>query len=482
MPNFVSESFALRRSIIGNGQFQPFIPGLAPQGAGKIPSVAFAELDALGVVLRDDLDPSGHPFPAGDNTSIPAGYTYLGQFIDHDLSLEPTALPTDRIDTSRLVNFRTSCFDLDSLLGFGPTVSPLLYERTGKLRTPSGGVAQDLPRLPDQTPLIGDARNDENLFVGQLHTAFINFYNKVFDDLGSSLIVDLGPTGGTLAERAARIVRWHYQWIVLNDFLPRIVDPTILYNVLTAGPTFYHPDPVNPKVPLEFSGAAYRFGHSMVRERYHVNVNFPDATLMDLFVFSSSGGSLPVPSSWVVNWNRLFEIDPATVVNSSRRIDPYLAPQLHNLPGVPSPSSLASRNLVRGWMWGLPSGQTLATAMGITPLTSSQILADASGQLFKESTQVSSAGFDVDTPLWYYILKEASVTANGVRLGPLGSKIVAEVFIGLLRADSESYLSINPSWTPTLPSSTANQFTMSDLFRYLPPSAINPNGSDQGGL
>ncbi len=292
----------------------------------------------------------------------------------------------------------------------------------------------------------------------------------------------MGPVGGTLPERAARIVKWHYQWIVLNDFLPRIIDPSILYNVSTGGPRFYAPDPARPAIPLEFSGAAYRFGHSMVRERYHVNVHFPSASLFDLFNFSSSGSNLPVPSNWVLNWNRLFELDSATAVNLSRRIDPYLAQQLHNLPGVPSPSSLASRNLIRGWAWGLPSGQTMANSMGITPLTPSQILADGSGQLYKEATQVSSAGFESDTPLWYYILKEAAVLAGGVHLGPVGSTIVAEVFVALLRTDPSGYYAVDPAWTPTLPSLVGGQFTMSDMFRYLPQVAVNPNGGDQGAL
>ncbi len=185
MSQYVSESFGLVPSLPGTGGFQSFISGLPPQGAGANPSAIIAALDALGTVLRDDLDASGSPFAAGDNPSIPAGYTYLGQFIDHDLSLEPTSLPTGRIDTARLNNFRTGVFDLDSLLGFGPSASPLLYERTGKLRTPSGGVAQDLPRLSDKTPLIGDARNDENLLVGQLRQPHLKL--RCVADLGDSL-------------------------------------------------------------------------------------------------------------------------------------------------------------------------------------------------------------------------------------------------------------------------------------------------------
>ena len=486
------EAATFRSNAAGTGRFARLFPDLNPQGQGVDPGTIVGWLTSLGTALVDDTDGNNFPFPAGNHPTLPAGYTYLGQFIDHDLTLDPTRLPDTQIDIATLNNFRSPALDLDSLLGFGPGVDPILYEphsagpRAGRLRTAASlsgdpdGIAHDLPRLGDGTPLIGDPRNDENLFVGQLHTAFITFFNKIFVDLAAGTIADLGPVGGSNSEKASRIARWHYQWIVIKDFLPRIVEGTILDYVVANGPQHYIPDPDSPYMPVEFAGAAYRLGHSMVRERYHVNGNFQTATLGDLFNFSSSGGSVPVPSSWFINWNRLFEIDTNTTVNLARRLDPYAAPTLHQLPNVPPPVSLAVRNLLRGWSWGLPSGQSIAAHLGVQALTPEQILADTGGQLCKEAGVVEPFNFHNDTPLWYYILKESETFHRGEQLGPVGSTILAEVFVGLLRADEESFLSLNPGWTPTLPAATAGQFTMVDLFRYLPPEALNPNGGDTG--
>ena len=486
------ETAVFRTTAAGVGRFARLFPGLTPQGNGVDSGTIRGWLTSLGNALTDDVDANNFPFPAGDHPTLPAGYTYLGQFIDHDLTFDPTRLPDVQIDIATLNNFRSPALDLDNLLGFGPGADPLLYEpqsagaRAGRLRTAASlagdpdGVAHDLPRLSDGTPLIGDPRNDENLFVGQLHTAFITFFNKVFVDLAAGTIADLGPVGGSTSEKAARIARWHYQWIVLKDFLPRIIEGNILSQVVTNGPYHYHPDPASPYMPVEFSGAAYRLGHSMVREQYHVNGSFPKATLGDLFNFSSSGGNVPVPSIWSINWNRLFEIDPGTTVNPARRLDPYAAPTLHQLPNVPAPASLAVRNLLRGWSWSLPSGQSIAAHLGVQALTPGQILADTGGQLCKEAAVVEPFNFHNDTPLWYYILKESETFHRGELLGPVGSTILAEVFVGLLQADSESFLSMNPGWIPTLPGATAGLFTMVDLFRYLPPAAVNPNGGDTG--
>lgn len=478
----------------GTGRFGRMFPQARAQGQDIDPGTIQGWLTSLGNALKDDLDSNQFPFPAGDNPRLPAGYTYLGQLIDHDLTFDPTRLPIAKIDIDNLTNFRSSAFDLDNLLGFGPAASPILYEplsagtRAGRLRTAASlngnpdGIGHDLPRIGDGTPLISDPRDDENLIIGQLHVAFITFFNKIFSDLQAGAIQDLGPDGGSTGEKVARIARWHYQWIVLKDFLPRIVDNAILANVISYGPRHYRPDPKAPYIPVEFAGAAFRLGHSMVRERYHVNGIFKAATLSDLFSFSSSGGNLPVPSKWFVNWNRFFEIDPATPVNLAGRFDPYAAPTLHQLPNVPNPTSLAVRNLLRGWSWGLPSGQEMASILEVLTLTPEQILADTGGQLCKEASVVEPFNFHVDTPLWYYILKESETLHRGEYLGPVGSNILAETIVGILLADSDSFLRINPGWLPTLPRVINDHFTMADLFRYLPPEAINFIGGDTGSL
>lgn len=490
--SFKMESAVPRLTNAGTGLFNKMFPELDPQGKDIDAGTIQGWLTSLGQALVDDSDASGLPFPAGDHPNLPAGYTYFGQFIDHDITLDPTKLPTTVIDISTLRNFRSAALDLDSLLGFGPGVDPILYQPrsagnfAGQLRTANsqagnpGTPANDLPRFSDGTPIIGDLRNDENLAVAQLHTAFITFYNTVFQQLSTNAIQDIGPSDGSLSEKAARIVRWHYQWMVLKDFLPRIIESNILDYTLAYGPKYYNPDPASPYVPTEFAGAAYRLGHTMVRETYHFNQNFKQASLRDLFNFTSAQGGVPVPSSWFINWNRFFEIDPNTEVNHARRLDPYLTPTLGALPNVPTPNSLAVRNLLRGWSWGLPSGQSIANRIGVRVLSEDQILADSGGQSCKERSVVEPFNFHKDTPLWYYILKEAEAFHQGELLGPVGSTLLAEVFVGLMRCDAESFLNVQPGWTPTLPGATPGHFTMADMFRFLPPEAINPNGGDTG--
>lgn len=477
------EAAGYQGHVPGLSGFGRLFPGPA-QGDGVDDALLQSWLVGLGAAMRDDLDPvSGQPFPAGDHPSLPAAYTYLGQFIDHDLTFEPTALASQRIDISTLTNFRTPAFDLDSLLGFGPVANPELYEgRTGRLASPAGpgAVPHDLPRLANGIAVIGDPRNDENLAVAQLHTAFITFYNTVLDRRSANdpMVPDLGPTGGSLAEKAARIVRWHYQWIVFTDYLPRIIEPDVLASVMRDGPGIYRPDPLSPFMPVEFAGAAYRFGHSMVRQRYHVNGQFPDRPLDDLFNFTG----VQVPSVWALNWNRFVDLDPTTPRNMARKIDPYTAPKLHDLRTGAGSIDLASRNLVRGWTWGLPSGQHIASKCpGVTALTADEILTGPDGQFCKERAALEIGNFQNDTPLWYYVLKEAQVRHGGTRLGAVGSRIVAEVFVGLLRGDSESYWNVAPDWNPTLPAVGRNSFTLADMFRFLPPDAINPNGVDAEG-
>lgn len=486
------ESASYRGRVPGLAGFGRLFPDARPQGEGVPDATLISWLEALGSAMRDDVDPStGKPFPAGDHPWLPAGYTYFGQFIDHDLTFEPTVLPAKPIDISLLNNLRTPAFDLDSALGFGPTGSPHLYEARGgtrgRLNTPDGigGVANDLPRLDTWVAVIGDPRNDENLVVSQFHTAFITFYNTVFDRLaaGDAAVPDIGPEGGSLAEKAARIVRWHYQWMVFRDFLPAMLEAEILEDVMATGPKKYRPDPSAPFMPVEFAGAAFRFGHSMVRQRYHLNGSVGDQDLAEVFGnVPGSGAGSPPSLNWALNWRRFFEIDSAVARNAARKIDPYTAPGLHELPAGSGVIDLATRNLLRGWTWGLPSGQAIAAELGVPALTAAEILTGPDGQFCKERAALEIGGFQHDTPLWYYVLKEAQVRHGGTRLGAVGSSIVADVFVGLLRADSESYFSVDPRWRPTLPSVEPGRFTLPDMFRMLPASAIDPNGGDVGPL
>jgi hypothetical protein len=428
-----------------------------------------------------------------DNTNVPAGFTYLGQFVDHDITLDLNPLSDKVEDPTMLKNFRTPRLDLDCLYGAGPGPHRFLFhgsEPTFLIGTASpspDASGNEIPALPNDlertrhgVALIGDHRNDENLLVAQTHVAFLKFHNRVVDHLRAS-----GTPDSSLFDEASRTVRWHYQWMVLHDFVERLTQPGIVTTLLTEGRKFYRFRRV-PFMPLEFAGAAYRLGHSMVREAYSHNRVFrfgeprlAPGTLDLLFQFSGlSGnitgelGAIPVlPSNWVIDWRRFYDFNtppstPTFEFNHARKLDPFLTPTLHTLPGFPDgrEGNLAFRNLRRGVSLGLPSGQDVAAVMAdevpITPMTAAEIASGPDGAV------AAQLGFETSTPLWYYILKEAQVKRNGERLGPVGGRIVAEVFVGLVAGDSNSYLS-QPGWTPTLPARTPGTFFMTDLLQFV---------------
>jgi hypothetical protein len=275
--------------------------------------------------------------------------------------------------------------------------------------------------------------------------------------------------------------------MVLHDFVERLTEPGIVNKILHQGRKFYRFKKV-PYMPVEFSVAAYRLGHSMVRQRYSHNDIFNDFQFpIDfklLFDFSGLSGGIigdlapdalapgakpiPVPvlpSNWIIDWRRFYDFNtpedtPNFRLNRSRRLDPMLVKALHDLPG--GGGNLAERNLKRGVRLGLPSGQDVAIAMKIkNPLTSDEIASGDDGKVAKEH------GLHKATPLWYYILKEAQVRHGGERLGPVGSRIVSEVFVGLVHGDHESYLWREKDWKPTLPAKVPGTFLMTDLLNFV---------------
>lgn len=477
-----------------------FLDSWSGQGTPGMFGRMFSTLPALSVdtaALADlakamiDTDASD----AGDNPSIPAGFTYLGQFIDHDITLDLTALGEKVVDPMATQNFRTPRLDLDSLYGLGPDGSPQLYARdpqgkrlgtklllgkTGAAFNDFGnvppGFPNDLPRSPEGVALIGDHRNDENLLVAQMHVAFLKFHNAVVDLLSRQGLAD-----EALFKEARRHVMWHYQWMVLNDFVERLTEPGTVARILQEGRRFYHFKRY-PYIPVEFSGAAYRLGHSMVRPQYSHNRVFTSANLGLFFQFTGLSGGIhgnlapnpmtgpipaaTLPSNWIIDWRRYFDLHGAQGVplNLTRRIDPFLVQELHTrIPG----GGLALANLRRGVTYGLPAGQDVARFMEIpNPLTAAEIATGPDGEVARRH------GLHERTPLWYYILKEAQQRNQGLRLGPVGSHIVAEVFVGLLQGDTESYLWNDRNWRPTLPAATPGEFHMTDLLRFV--GDVNP--------
>jgi len=470
------------------GKFGRMFPKLAPLEA---PKEAF---EALGAAMKEEA--ADINAPAGDNAAIPAGFTYLGQFVDHDITFDTTPLPEVMVDPLAIHNFRTPSLDLDCVYGNGPAAHPFLYQREdgAKLQLgatdPSPNEANvqieakhnDLPRGANGFALIGDPRNDENLLVAQTHVAFLKFHNAVVDHIRAG-----GAPKDSDFFEARRRVTWHYQWIVLHDFVGRLIEPAVLGDVLQNGRRFFtfgH----DAFIPVEFSAAAYRLGHSMVRQEYNYNRVFnpsearlAPATFNFFFRFtglSGDGSNVPVPSNWIIDWRRFFELGLGSstapnkpTLNPTRKLDPFLAPELHDLRVPPGKEKrLPVLNLLRGARAGLPSGQAVAAAMKVAALAPEDVATGPDGAVAK------AHGFDARTPLWYYILKEASVVHSGARLGPVGSRILAEVFVGLLEGDSRSFLAQAPEWKPTLPSATPGQFTMADLIRFLGAGEINPLG------
>jgi hypothetical protein len=410
--------------------------------------------------------------PSSDNVAIPAGFTYLGQFIDHDITYDPTSKLQRDNDPAALVNFRTPRFDLDSLYGSGPLDQPFLYEwkdtsnRGVKLLVGHHGHP-DLPRNQQGRALIGDARNDENLIVSQLHLLFIRFHNKVVDLLRGGPPALEGPE---LFEAAQRAVRWHYQWIVMHDFLERIVGKDVARSVLRPGADGRPPSVERrfyawedePTIPVEFSGAAFRFGHSMVRSTYLLQTG---EAAVPIFAAADAdkdaahlGGFRRLPASLAIEWDRFFfEKEEPDFTNSSLRIDNRLSSALFSLP--PDGGVLPLLNLQRGVALGLPAGQDVAHAMGEDPLRPEELGLDAKvPEVIRE--QLLRA-----TPLWYYVVCEAGKRGDGgCHLGAVGGRIVAEVLAGLLEADPNSYLRQWPAWRPDL-GAQDGEFTMLDLVR-----------------
>jgi hypothetical protein len=409
---------------------------------------AFTPPDALLIALAaqmndgkaplDDVKNSDSDF---DNPGIPAGYVYFGQFVDHDMTHDTTPLNLQQQDPSGVTNFDSPRFDLESVYGKGPTGSPELYDsaRPGYLLVNAHDELFDLPRDTVGAAYLGDPRNDENLIVAQLQVAFLRMHNKLMDQ------------GNTFAQ-AQQTLRWHFQWLIVHDYLPRIVGADVVSALLrrrAAGKieftgTYYKPrNTLKPYMPVEYSVAAYRFGHSMIRAEYEVQ----EGHTVPIFGpddHEDLRGNRQIPHNLWIDWNYFFEIpgmDPPDDRNMSRRIDSQLSMPLASLPSTVVAHTagaiiaLAERNLLRGKQLGLPAGQDVAKAMKVIPLTNDEL-------------GLTDPGWKGKAPLWFYVLKEAELRQQGLKLGPVGSRIVAEVILGILACDPGSYFNANPAFDP----------------------------------
>jgi hypothetical protein len=449
--------------------------------------------------------------------SIPSGFTYLGQFIDHDLTFDRTNVMFDTdVSPAQMLQGRSPTVDLDSLYGAGPSdpgsvqfYSDGVHLETGDSMASGGEAAfpgHDLPRAGKGTAkakrvaVIPDPRNDENLAVAQTHVMFIRFHNRVVDTLPST------PASLEFTRAREKVTR-HHQWMIRHDFLPRICDSSILDDVFTNGRKVFEVgvDPTSmPTMPVEFSIAAYRLGHSMVRSAYNWNKDFDNhsGTLDYLFEFTALsgdlGGSPRLISPWVADFRRLYDFSeagradlvvPPAKFNHAHRIDTRLSPPLATLPAgaLPAPptdpeqTNLAYRNLTRAFMVKLATGQQMVALLKskgvtVTALTDAQIRDGAGGADLGALTKTQRARVLADTPLWFYILREAEL--NGGKLTGVGGRIVAETFHRAIEGSKFSIIRA-PNFTPTLGPDAAT-FRMVDLILFAcngQVNQINPLGN-----
>lgn len=475
--------------------------------------------------------PYGHDTLPGLTIPVPAAYTYFGQFMNHDISapvgtaggdppvgiignLDPAGLTKDwraqKVSPilERFVNKHENPLTLASLYGDGPESD---HEEIRDLYNPDATFklgqtvklpreffegqkkdpdsidhvcgAHDIPRglrpaaaasgtARQQTPatvrkpLIADERNDGNLILSQLHLAFMHFHNKAVKALGRP-----GDKPGKVFAEARQLVTLHYHWLILNDFLPALLSKAVLDKPLSQWRSKLNlPPEQRGSVPMEFTTAAFRFGHSMVGRAYDYNANFGEngridntgANLQQLFEFTSHGGMgnsddqrLQLPSHWVIDWERLTRpfspgAPPRKVPGQAEGIDFDIAPDMLMHAGNADHENHASilfRNLVRGFHRRIPFGQKLAEACGQSPLSAKEIEEVLPGSDTLQETSFSDLrpaarelGILTDTPAWLYFLYEAKSIEKGERVGPTASTIIAETIVGLMRHNPGSLL------------------------------------------
>lgn len=428
-------------------------PGATTQGC----------LLALGTAMANDViaDPL--------DSTIPAVFTYLGQFIDHDITaqtdreigisriatpdgmvMDLTPIPADEC-ARELINGRRPSLDLDQVYGdgpslgagAGPTEADRLFDGSKKFKVVNDPPGFDVPRQNDGTAVIADMRNNENLNVSQLHCAFLLFHNKVAAALPAALSNDERYI------RARQLVRWAYQYIVVHDYLPIVCEPSVVSDIVSNGLRYYSPDDNVVFMPLEFSVAAFRFAHSMIRPQYKINATttLPLSQVLTVGGLLAGGPPPKVAAANIIEWHNFAQISGHPAPQRSRKIDPLISMDLGDLPfhlpgattipAGPLLQHLARRNLLRGFVLSIPTGQTIAEAMQMKPMTAAELKTGVSPEII---SALEGANFDTATPLWYYILQEAKIKHGGNRLGPVGSRIVGETLYGLVERQRASYL------------------------------------------
>jgi hypothetical protein len=420
------------------------------------------------------------PSKSAANSAIPAGYTFLQQFIEHDIScaaqsthlidqvrnesLEPVTVDNAR---SHIKNLRSAALELVSVYGGGPDADPELYEADGVLfklgrnrkgkRVPdhidSDTCDRDVLRQPDGTAVLGDGRNDQSLPLAQTHHAYKVFHNNVAAQ-------QRGNPSKRFAMAQKKVIQ-HYQWIVLHDFLPRLVSRTAHKNALYE-PRFYTDDMLT-FMPFEFSMAAFQLERSLARQRYRYNSSLATEKTDNHLLYNYTGtGSqrMPIPQHAIIDWRNFYAIEE-TPANYARSIDTRLS-CARAQPGNEADllRMAAIRTLLRGYQLCLPTGQAVATRIGAKTLSTAELMTNT---CTNEQAALASSQLSGRTPLWYYILKESAIREQGQKLGETGSAIAAETLVALIKRSRYSILQ-EPNWQPVL-GDTHGHFTMTDLLK-----------------
>jgi hypothetical protein len=430
---------------IYGGRYGRMFPDLPPFSADE------AFLHMIGSA-GGACDGSGAEETGEDDATVAAGWPFLGQFVAHDITADRSPLRS-HAEEGALRNFRTPRLNLECLYGGGPVGSPYLFQRDDPAKLLIGEGGNDVPRNQEGLALIGDPRNDVHIFVNQLHVAFLRAHNLLVDRLREDSVPE-----AEIFDEARRATMWHYQWILLRDYLPLLVGEELTTELAEQGPRYYALDS-EPYIPFEFADAAFRYGHSQIRHRYRTNERSAEVPMFpDLMGFGH------VPPERAVEWWRLFDLPGRPPAQRSKRMDGRLPASLINLPAQITGDvddeayhSLAARDLQRGQAIGLPSGEAVARRIGAEPLDPADI-------------GLVRHGWRGETPLWFYILREADTLGDGDRLGPVGGRLVGEVLVGLLDADPESFRANDPGWKPTLPAADPGRYGLADLLAIGPSS------------
>ncbi len=374
-----------------------------------------------------------------DSKVVSNGLAIFGQFLAHDMTFEVTSKFRGYNQIETFVNDRTIRLDLDCM--YGQWNQDFLYDAKSRDKLLLGEKYEkgeyswyDLQRNAQEKAIIPDARNDENIIVSQMHMLFILFHNKMVDQVKSYC------SANETFQEARRWVIWYYQWLILHEYLYKITDWTIFEDILANGPKYFDcPD----FLPLEFAGAVFRTGHSQTREDNRINED-TEKSLFELGAFQKM--------EEYVDWRFMFDFEDGCV-QYARVIDTKIGKIFHDIPFIKSGNkyerSLPYRNLKRGVVYGLASGEDIARRMCIEPLE------------IEETRKMGG------TPLWYYVLKEAQVLGHGgEHLGPMGSRLMLECFLAILNYDQHSFQVLHPKWRPEL-GRNEGKFDFVDLVNFV---------------